>query len=166
VDVSFPGHGWINASGASPFRKGDCLDRAMPAVPSSRDAARASHQRLLVSNRRIKSAEAPRDGEGTLILPVAFISGASIWSAAMEDAVWTYPFEPADVESAVRACAHDQLVGKFVSTSHAVEELRMRTGDFVTPDEALANALSAVAVRLGCAIIFDEQAGAEVLKVG
>ncbi|MDW6020273.1 hypothetical protein SAZ10_00690 [Mesorhizobium sp. BAC0120] len=41
----------------------------------------------------------------------------------------------------------------------------MRTGDFVTTDESLANALSAVAVRLGCAIIFDEQAGAEVLKV-
>jgi hypothetical protein len=83
----------------------------------------------------------------------------------MEDAGWAYPFEPADVESVVRTCAHDQVVGKFVSTSHAVEELRMRTGDFVTSDESLANALSAVAVRLGCAIIFDEQAGAEVLKV-
>jgi hypothetical protein len=83
----------------------------------------------------------------------------------MEDAGWIYPFEHADVESVIRTCAHDQLVGKFVSTSHAVEELRMRIGDFVTSDEILANALSAVAVKLGCAIIFDEQPGAEVLKV-
>ena len=83
----------------------------------------------------------------------------------MEEAGWSYPFEPADVEFVVRTCAHDQLVGKFVSTSHALEELRMRTGDFVTADETLVNALSAVAVRLGCAIVFDEQPGAEILKM-
>jgi hypothetical protein len=45
----------------------------------------------------------------------------------------------------------------------AVEELRVLTGDFVSPDEAVANALSAVALRRGCAVLFDEQPGADIL---
>ena len=44
----------------------------------------------------------------------------------------------------------------------AVEELRVLTGDFVSSDEAAANALSAVALECGCAVLFDEQAGADI----
>jgi hypothetical protein len=53
----------------------------------------------------------------------------------------------------------------LVSTSHAVEELRVLSGDFVTTDEELANALSQIALTLGCSIVFDEQAGADTLKL-
>lgn len=35
--------------------------------------------------------------------------------------------------------------------------------DLVSPDDAMANALSAVALKRGCAVLFDEQAGADIL---
>lgn len=35
--------------------------------------------------------------------------------------------------------------------------------DFVSPDDAMANALSALALKRGCAVPFDEQAGADIL---
>lgn len=35
--------------------------------------------------------------------------------------------------------------------------------DFVSPDDAMANALSAVALKRGCAVLFDEQASADIL---
>ncbi|MEW9805293.1 hypothetical protein ABUE31_04750 [Mesorhizobium sp. ZMM04-5] len=50
----------------------------------------------------------------------------------------------------------------LLPTSKAVEELRILTGDFVTPDRDMADELSTVAVKLGCAVVFDEQAGAEM----
>jgi hypothetical protein len=70
-----------------------------------------------------------------------------------------------DLISAVQACAHGKSVGTLVSTSQAVEELRVLSGDFVTPDEDMANAVSEVALTLGCSIVFDEQAGADDLKI-
>jgi hypothetical protein len=36
------------------------------------------------------------------------------------------------------------------------------TGDFVSPDDVVANALSTVALARGCSVLFDEQAGAEI----
>jgi hypothetical protein len=74
-------------------------------------------------------------------------------------------FEIIDLISAVQTCARGKSVGMLVSTSQAVEELRVLSGDFITPDEELANAVSQVALTLGCSIVFDEQAGAEVLKI-
>jgi hypothetical protein len=70
-----------------------------------------------------------------------------------------------DLISAVQACARGKSVGMLVSTSQAVEELRVLSGDFVTPDEDMANAVSEVALTLGCSIVFDEQAGADDLKI-
>jgi hypothetical protein len=68
--------------------------------------------------------------------------------------------DPVDLEAAVAACSHDRSAGKFVSTARAVEELRMITGDFVTEDAELATAISATALRLGCAVLLDEEPGA------
>ena len=65
----------------------------------------------------------------------------------------------ADLELVVRRCSRDRSMGRLMSTSQAVEHLRMLTGDFVTSDECLANALSMVAVTQGRSVVFDEQAG-------
>jgi hypothetical protein len=70
--------------------------------------------------------------------------------------------DPTDLEAAVRTCAHDAATGKVVSTAQAVEELRIMTGDFVSSDRELANAISATAIGMGCAVILDEQAGAGI----
>jgi hypothetical protein len=70
-----------------------------------------------------------------------------------------------DLISAVQACVHGKSMGMLVSTCQAVEELRVLSGDFVTPDEDMANAVSQIALTLGCSIVFDEQAGADVLKI-
>ncbi len=40
------------------------------------------------------------------------------------------------------------------------------SGDFVTSDEEMANAVSQAAVGLGCSVVFDEQAGADILRMG
>lgn len=72
-------------------------------------------------------------------------------------------FEMIDLLCVVDACKHDPVVGHFMSTAKAVEELRILTGDFETPDDTVANALSAVALKRGYSVLFDEQAGAEIL---
>jgi hypothetical protein len=71
-------------------------------------------------------------------------------------------FEMIDLLCVVEACKHDRAVGNFVSMAEGVEELRVLTGDFVSPDDVVANALSTVALARGCSVLFDEQAGAEI----
>ncbi|BAV47497.1 hypothetical protein MLTONO_2594 [Mesorhizobium loti] len=71
-------------------------------------------------------------------------------------------FEMVDLLYVVEACRHDRVVGNFVSMAEGVEELRVLTGDFVSPDDVVANALSTVALARGCSVLFDEQAGAEI----
>lgn len=71
-------------------------------------------------------------------------------------------FVMVDLLCVVEACKRDQAVGSFVSMAEGVEELRILTGDFVSTDEIMANALSAVALARGCSVLFDEQAGAEL----
>jgi len=70
-----------------------------------------------------------------------------------------------DLAEAVRTSVLPQEAGLLLSTSKAVEELRILTGDFVTPDEEMADELSLVAVRMGCAVVFDEQPGADTLAI-
>jgi hypothetical protein len=72
-------------------------------------------------------------------------------------------FNQDDLAEAVRCCVVPNGGGLLLATSKAVEELRILTGDFVTPDEEMADEISRVAVRMGCAVVFDEQAGAERL---
>ncbi|MEW9838414.1 hypothetical protein [Mesorhizobium marinum] len=67
-----------------------------------------------------------------------------------------------DLVEAVRCSVLGSGPGLLLPTSKAVEELRILTGDFVTPDRDMADELSTVAVKLGCAVVFDEQAGAEM----
>ncbi|CAN7660542.1 MULTISPECIES: hypothetical protein [Mesorhizobium] len=73
-------------------------------------------------------------------------------------------FEIIDLVCVVDACTTDRAAGRLVSMARAVEELRVLTGDFVSPDETVANALSAVALERGCAVLFDEQPGADILR--
>ena len=73
-------------------------------------------------------------------------------------------FEIIDLVCVVDACATGRAAGHLVSMARAVEELRVLTGDFVSPDETVANALSTVALERGCAVLFDEQAGADILR--
>lgn len=68
-----------------------------------------------------------------------------------------------DLAEAVRTSVLPQSAGLLLSTAKAVEELRILTGDFVTPDEEMADEISQVAVRMGCAVVFDEQPGADRL---
>ena len=74
-------------------------------------------------------------------------------------------FNQQDLAEAVRTSVLPQGAGLLLSTSKAVEELRILTGDFVTPDEEMADEISRVAVRKGCAVVYDEQAGADGLAV-
>jgi len=74
-------------------------------------------------------------------------------------------FDPVALAMAVLSCAHSKSVGAFVSTSHAVEELRILSGDFTSTDESAANAISQVAVAMGCTVLFDEQSGADTLNL-
>lgn len=73
-------------------------------------------------------------------------------------------FEIIDLLYVVEACKHDRSVGNFVSMAESVEELRVLTGDFVSSDDAVANALATVALARGCSVLFDEQAGAEIVS--
>ena len=70
--------------------------------------------------------------------------------------------DPTDLENVVRLCTHDRLGGRLVSTALAVEELRITIGDFTSSDKELADALSARAISLGCAVVFDEAPGAGI----
>jgi hypothetical protein len=74
-------------------------------------------------------------------------------------------YDNADVVSVVKACVHSRCAGSLLSTSKAIEELRVVSGDFVTPDEELANEISEVAIALGCTVVFDEQPGADTLNI-
>ncbi|MDX8433626.1 MULTISPECIES: hypothetical protein [Mesorhizobium] len=73
-------------------------------------------------------------------------------------------FEITDLVYIVDACATGRAAGRLVSMARAVEELRVLTGDFISPDEVAANELSAVALERGCAVLFDEQPGADILR--
>ena len=74
-------------------------------------------------------------------------------------------FNQEDLAEAVRLSALPKGFGLLLSTSKAVEELRILTGDFVTPDEEMADEISKIAVKMGCAVVFDEQAGADRLAM-
>ena len=73
-------------------------------------------------------------------------------------------FEMINLVSVVNACATGRAAGRLVSMAKAVEEWRVLTGDFISPDEIVANALSPVALERGCAVLFDEQPGADILR--
>ena len=74
-------------------------------------------------------------------------------------------FSQEDLAEAVRCSVLPQGAGLLLSTSKAVEELRILTGDFVTSDEEMADEISKIAVKMGCAVVFDEQAGADLLAM-
>jgi hypothetical protein len=74
-------------------------------------------------------------------------------------------FKNSDVQRVVRTCARGNSGGSFISTSQAVEEFRVLSGDFVATDEELANEISKAAMCLGYAVVFDERAGAEILRL-
>lgn len=67
-------------------------------------------------------------------------------------------FEMVDLLCVLEACRRDRVVGGFVSMAESAEELRMLTGDFVSADDLMANALSAVALARGCSVLFDGKA--------
>ncbi|AZO47933.1 MAG: hypothetical protein EOS58_18435 [Mesorhizobium sp.] len=73
-------------------------------------------------------------------------------------------FEISDLVYIVNACVTGRAAGRLVSMARAVEELRVLTGDFISPDEMVANELSAVALERGCSVLFDEQPGADILR--
>ena len=64
--------------------------------------------------------------------------------------------DPADLELVVQICAHLRSGGKVLSTAQAVEELRIRTGDFLNSDKDLADLISAAALARGCVVVLDE----------
>lgn len=74
-------------------------------------------------------------------------------------------FNQEDLAEAIRVSMLPQGAGMLLSTSKAVEELRILTGDFVTTDEEMADEICKVAVKMGCAVVFDEQAGADGLAM-
>lgn len=74
-------------------------------------------------------------------------------------------FKNRDVQRVVQTCARSNSSGSLISTSQAVEEFRVLSGDFVATDEDLANEISKAAMGLGYAVVFDERAGAEILKL-
>ena len=74
-------------------------------------------------------------------------------------------FNHEDLAEAVRSSVLPKGAGLLLSTAKAVEELRILTSDFVTPDEEMADEISKVAYNMGCAIVFDEQAGADRLAL-
>lgn len=72
-------------------------------------------------------------------------------------------FELIDLLCVIDACASGRLAGRVVPMSKAVEEFRVLTGDFVSSDTDAANALTQVALERGCAVLFDEQPGADII---
>jgi hypothetical protein len=73
-----------------------------------------------------------------------------------------HQFSQEDLAEAVRTSVLPREAGLLLSTAKAVEELRILSGDFVTPDEEMADEISRVAVKMGCAVVFDEQPGADM----
>lgn len=74
-------------------------------------------------------------------------------------------YDQEDLAEAVRISVLPRGAGLLLSTAKAVEELRILTGDFVTSDEEMADEISEIAVKMGCAVVFDEQAGADTLPL-
>ncbi|WP_149802105.1 hypothetical protein [Mesorhizobium sp. NFR06] len=72
-------------------------------------------------------------------------------------------FELIDLLCVIDACVSDRSAGRLVPMSKAVEELRVLTGDFVSSDEDATNALAQVALERGCAVLLDEQPGADIV---
>ena len=62
-----------------------------------------------------------------------------------------------DIVQAVHRCVHGECAGSLLSTAKAIEQLRMISGDFVTSDDEMANAIARVAIKMGCTVVFDEQ---------
>jgi hypothetical protein len=79
--------------------------------------------------------------------------------------VYNGHFDEADLMSVVKGCTHSRSAGSLLSTSKAIEELRVISGDFVTSDEEMADAISRVAIAMGCTVVFDEQPGADTLSM-
>jgi hypothetical protein len=67
----------------------------------------------------------------------------------------TVGIDPDDLEMAVRLAAHQWSGCRLVSSAQAVEELRIRTGDFVSTDEELTSAVATAALAGGCAVLLD-----------
>jgi hypothetical protein len=74
----------------------------------------------------------------------------------------TARIDPIDLENAVRHCVHGSSAGRVVSIAQAIEELRIESGDFVSSDKELAEAISRKALLIGCAVLFDEIPGAKM----
>jgi hypothetical protein len=88
---------------------------------------------------------------------VETIEGARRMGAVMDNG----KFDQADLLSAVNACVNIAYEGSLLSTSKAIGKFRMLSGDFVTPDEELAIAISRTAIALGYVVMFDERPGAD-----
>ena len=63
------------------------------------------------------------------------------------------------VEETVRTCAQFRSGGRLLSVAHAIEEFRILAGDFLNTDRALADVISATALRQGCVVMLDDTAG-------
>jgi hypothetical protein len=115
--------------------------------------SRASRARQQVSRGCAESID------GTLVVLNAFVNlnGTTVFRRLIMPR-----FGLIDLLCVVEACKRDRAVGSFVSMAEGVEELRILTGDFVSTDDVMANALSAVALARGCSVLFDEQAGADL----
>ena len=74
-------------------------------------------------------------------------------------------FDREDLAEAIRLSVLHKGAGLLLSTAKAVEEFRILSGDFVTPDEEVADEISKVACNMGCSVVFDEQAGADRLAM-
>jgi hypothetical protein len=73
-------------------------------------------------------------------------------------------FDRAELLSVVSSCVQRGDAGSLLSTAKAIGEFRMQSGDFVTSDEELANAISEAAIAVGCTVVFDERPGAAALN--
>jgi hypothetical protein len=74
----------------------------------------------------------------------------------MQTTALAAPVDPADLELVVQICAQYRSGGRVLSTAQAVEELRIRTGDFLNTDKELADLISQAALARGCVVVLDE----------
>ena len=77
----------------------------------------------------------------------------------MDEIALTLEVDPSRLEETVRTCAHFQFGGRVISVAHAIEEFRIQTGDFLNTDRALADLISATALKNGYAVMLDEAVG-------
>jgi threonine dehydratase len=73
-------------------------------------------------------------------------------------------FATLDDDAVLPVSGIDAAGGLISGIATAIKETKpsvLVTGDFVTPDEEMANATSEAAIALGCSVAFDERAGAE-----